>query len=63
MTYRWYASADGGESWTVTWLDGYDTNTLSFIVNASRAAKLYKCIVTDVADNTVETNCVSLTIG
>ena len=62
LKYQWYASADG-ETWTLTYLTGYNTNELSFAVNATRAAKMYKCIITDVAGNTVETNAVKVTIA
>jgi len=63
LKYQWYASADGGNTWTKTYLDGYNTAEYSFAVNAGRAAKLYKCVITDVSGNTVETNAVSVTIG
>ena len=62
LKYQWYASADG-ENWTKTYLTGYSTNTLSFAVNTTRAAKVYKCVITDAAGNQVETNPVSVTIG
>ena len=62
LKYLWYASTDG-ETWTLTYLTGYNTNELSFAVNATRAAKMYKCIITDVAGNTVETNAVKVTIA
>ena len=62
LKYLWYASTDG-ETWTNTYLAGYNTNELSFEVNASRAAKMYKCVITDVVGNTVETNAVKVTIG
>lgn len=63
LKYQWYSSADGGTTWTASYLTGYNTNTFSFAVNASRAARLYKCIITDAGGNTVDTNAVSVTIG
>ena len=63
LKYRWYYSTDGGETWTETWLTGYNTVTLSFLVIASRAEKIYKCVITDRYGNTLETNFVSVTIG
>lgn len=63
LKYQWYASSDGGATWAVSYLGGYNTDTFSFVVNASRAAKLYKCVITDAGGNTVETNYVSVTIG
>ena len=63
LKYQWYASSDGGVTWTISYLGGYNTDTFSFIVNTARAAKLYKCVITDAGGNTVETNSVSVTIG
>ena len=63
LRYQWYASADGGETWSYTFLPGYNTAEFSFAVTAARAAKQYKCVITDSAGNTVETNAVSVTIG
>ena len=63
LVYRWYASADSGETWTQTWLGGYNTAELSFAVNATRAAKIYKCVITDAVGNTVETDAVSVVMS
>ena len=63
LKYQWYASSDGGATWAASYLGGYNTDTFSFVVNASRAAKLYKCVITDAGGNVVETNYVSVTIG
>jgi photosystem II stability/assembly factor-like uncharacterized protein len=63
LQYRWYCSTDGGETWTETWLSGHSTDTLSFVVNAGRAAKIYKCVVTGRYGDVVETAAVSVTIG
>ena len=62
LKYQWYASSDG-ENWTPSYLSGYNTDAFSFVVNASRAAKVYKCVITDVSGSTVETDAVSVTIG
>ena len=63
LRYQWYSSADGGATWTASYLSGYNTASFSFAVNATRAAKLYKCVITDTGGNIVETNYVSVTIG
>ena len=63
VRYRWYLSSNGGTTWSECWLDGYNTNTLSFYVTAARAANLYKCVVTDVAGNTISSNTVSVVTG
>ena len=46
LSYLWYSSSDG-VTWTQTWLSGYNTNTLSFPVTTARAAKYYRCVVSD----------------
>ena len=63
LKYQWYASSDGGATWTASYMTGYNTAEFSFVVNATRAAKLYKCVITDIAGNTVESDAVSVTIG
>ena len=60
LKYRWYRSSDR-EIWTETWLTGYNTNELSFVVNATRAGYAYKCVITS-GTNTVETEAVSVVI-
>ena len=62
LKYQWYSSADG-VSWTPSYLTGYNTDTLSFAVTPNRASKVYKCVVTDISGNTVETDPVSVTIA
>ena len=44
-------------------MTGYNTNSFSFVVNTSRASRLYKCVITDAGGNTVETDAVKVTIG
>ena len=61
LKYQWYNSGDG-KIWTVSYLGGYSTDTLSFVVNTTRAAKMYKCVITDAAGNKVESDPVSVTI-
>ena len=61
LKYRWYRSNDG-ETWTETWLEGYNTNALSFVVNASRAGYAYKCVITSGASEVVS-DAVTVTIG
>ena len=61
LKYPWQASSDGVE-WTPSYLSGYNADTFSFIVNTNRATKMYKCVITDAAGNTVETDVVSVTI-
>ena len=62
LKYRWYRSNDDGATWVETWLDGYNTNTLSFTANAARAATPYKCVITSGTNNVVS-DPVTVTIG
>ena len=54
LKYRWYRSNDLGQTWTETWLTGYNTNELSFVATAARAGYVYKCVITS-GVTTVET--------
>ena len=63
LKYQWYSSSDGGATWTASYMTGYNTNSFSFVVNTSRASRLYKCVITDAGGNTVETDAVKVTIG
>ena len=63
VKYQWFASSDEGETWVETYLDGYNTNELTFTATAARTAKLYKCVITDVGNNVVETEAVSATMN
>ena len=63
VKYRWYLSSDGGTTWSECWFDGYNTATLSFYINAARAANLYRCVVTDIAGNTITSNAVTVVTG
>ena len=58
LTYQWQVSTDG-ENWTPSFLGGYNSKTFSFEVDANRAGKVYKCVITDAAGNTVATDVVS----
>ncbi|MBQ5664975.1 MAG: hypothetical protein IIV41_03810 [Akkermansia sp.] len=62
VKYQWFASSDEGETWVETYMDGYNTNELTFTATAARTAKLYKCVITDVGNNVVETEAVSATM-
>ena len=62
LRYQWYYSADGGETWVMSYLTGYNTETLSFYVNASRASRIYKCVITDRDGATLETDAVSVNL-
>ena len=62
LKYQWYVSYDQGANWEKTYLGGSETNELSFEVNEGRATRVFKCVITDVAGNTVETNTVKINL-
>ena len=62
LKYQWYVSYDQGANWDKTYLGGSETNELSFEVNKDRATRVFKCVITDVAGNTVETNTVKINL-
>ena len=62
LKYQWYGSTDG-VNWDKSYLGGYNTDTLSFDATPARAAKVYKCVITDAAGNTVETDVVSVNLA
>lgn len=59
--YLWVYTADGGVSWvTASSLTGYDTDTLTLIVNRYRATWKYKCILELKNGDTLETRIASI---
>jgi hypothetical protein len=63
VKYQWYVSADNGATWSKTYLGGSTTDTLSFTVNTARAAKVYKCVITDASGNTVTSEVVAILVN
>jgi hypothetical protein len=63
VKYQWYVSADNGATWSRTYLGGSTTDTLSFTVNTARAAKVYKCVITDASGNTVTSEVVAILVN
>lgn len=59
LTSLWYVSKDG-KTWTQTWLDGYNTDTLTFTATEGRINKMYRCVVTDFAGNVVTSDDISV---
>ena len=55
LTYRWFFSKDGGETWAESWSDGYNTDTLSVRLYAYRSGYQYKCVVSSGVDFQTET--------
>lgn len=62
LTYQWQFSQDSGGSWSKLYWDGATTDTMTFAANETRAANLYRCMITDALGNVVYTIAVTLTM-
>ena len=62
LTYQWYFSTDFGETWEKSYSPGYATNALAPILRAYRDGNMYKCLLTDIFGNTVESDPVSMEV-
>ena len=52
LTYQWYYSGTGGETWAKSYSTGYATATLHPILRENNSGRLFKCLITDVNGNT-----------
>ena len=50
LSYQWYYSTNGGESWKESTLDGAKTDTISLGVTNARNGQQYYCVVTATDD-------------
>ena len=62
LTYRWYYST-GGENWSVSYSDGYDTPTLTPVLRSYNSGRMFRCLITDVNGNTEWTNAVTMALA
>ena len=62
LTYQWFYSTDNGETWLRSYDNGNQTNTLSFLIQAYRNGRQYKCIATDAYGNKVESDPVTVVL-
>ena len=53
LSYRWQSSNDGGETWSNSSVDGFNTNSMRAELTEARIGWLYRCQVTDGEGNTV----------
>ena len=61
QSYLWVYTPDGGVTWnTASTLTGYETDTLTLIVNRYRATWKYKCVIALNDGNTLETRVASI---
>ncbi len=61
VTYQWYFSNNGGKSWGVSTLLGNDTASMVIPMKAFRVGQMYRVVVTDSENHTVESQTVSMT--
>ena len=54
LSYRWYYSTDGGETWLESWATGYNSAELTVRLHAYRDGYMYKCIIRSGVDNEIE---------
>ena len=54
LTYRWYFSTDGGETWAESWSTGYNSDKLSVRIHAYRDGYMYKCVIRSGVDQEIE---------
>lgn len=62
LTYRWSYSSDQGETWTDSYMAGYDQPEFSFALTKARASRLYRCTVKDGSGKQVITRSVKVRI-
>ena len=63
LTYRWYYSNNGGEGWSESWSEGYNTPTLSPVLREYNSGRMFKCLITDVNGNTEWTDVVTVSVA
>lgn len=62
LEYRWEYSADGGETWQLSWNQGYNADTLTVRLYAYRSGYLYRCKIVSGLKTVVYTEPVELTL-
>ena len=60
LTYQWYDSDDGGETWDVMTTAGATTNTINVKPSVSWRYYWYKCVVSDKFGTTVSTRMITV---
>lgn len=63
FTYQWQYSSDGGNSWSDSTLNGYNTDTLTLEADEARNGYQYRCVVTDAGNCTAFSKAASLHVG
>lgn len=56
ITYQWYYSNNGGETWSRSYSEGFNTASLSPILREYRSGQMFRCLITDGNGNTQYTN-------
>lgn len=62
FTYRWQYSRNGGQSWSDTNMEGYNTDTLQVSASAARNGYLYRCVITGAKNGQLASDAACLTV-
>ena len=60
LSYQWMYSKDGGETWISCVSAGAKTAEFTFLMYRTFYGRIYKCVITDNAGNTVKTDIVKI---
>ena len=63
IKYQWQTSKDSGKTWVNSSMTGYNTNTLSVGVVATRNGYQFRCVLTDKNGGSVTSNAATLKIS
>ncbi len=62
LTYQWYYSSNGGETWSKSYSEGYNTPTLHPILREYRSGQLFRCLITDANSRTEYTEAATMAL-
>ena len=63
LKYQWKFKTKGTTSWINSGLAGYNTPTLSVLVNSTNTNRLFKCVITDAYGTMKETNEIAIVVS
>jgi hypothetical protein len=62
LKYQWQMSKDGGNTWTNSTSDGYNTATVSFNTTTAVSGRMFRCVVTDANGQTATSAGATITV-
>lgn len=63
LSYQWQYQNSGGTTWGNSGMAGNDTDTLSVPITEARDGQKYRCVITDVDDNTLTSDVATLYVS